>query len=221
MDKERVWIDGARAGNQQAFARLVEAYQRPVYNLAYRMLGNPADAEDAAQETFLRAYAQFDSYDPQRKFSSWLLAIAAHYAVDQLRRRRVDLVSLDLPESPESFDLPIGRVYTDPEDAVLERDTRDRVQTLLDRLPADYRLVIVLRYWHDLSYEEIAAATGSTVSAVKSRLHRARLMLVDGAKTVVTTESPPSRKLPGFREDLGVPKRSRGERLCVAHKLAS
>jgi RNA polymerase sigma-70 factor (ECF subfamily) len=213
MDQERVWIEGARAGDQQAFARLVEAYKRPVYNLAYRLLGNATDAEDAAQETFLRAYAQLDSYDPQRKFSSWLLAIAAHYAIDLLRRRRVDLVSLD--------ELPPWRVLTapttDPEDAVLERDTRDRVQALLDRLPADYRLAIVLRYWYDLSYTEIATMTGSTVSAIKSRLHRARLMLVDGAAAAVS----PERRPPVAEPVRPSPKLSRGARLCVAQKLAS
>ena len=75
---ERGWVREALAGDQEAFARLVENYQAAVYNLAYRMLGNAGDAEDAAQETFLRAYSRLRSYDPARKFSSWLLAIAAH-----------------------------------------------------------------------------------------------------------------------------------------------
>ncbi len=213
MDQERVWIEGARAGDRQAFARLVEVYKRPVYNLAYRMLGNPSDAEDVAQETFLRAYAQLGRYDPQRKFASWLLAIAAHYAIDLLRRRHADVVSLDdLPAWQ-----PLAAQTTDPEDAAMERDTHDRVQALLDRLPADYRLVIVLRYWHDLSYDEIATATGSTVSAVKSRLHRARLMLVEDTESIVAPESQPASEKPIHPSS----KSSRGARLCVAQKLAS
>ena len=91
-DTESNWIQQARAGDQaasaDAFSRLVEAYQTPIYNLAYRMLGNRTEAEDAAQETFIRAYTRLDTYDPGRKFSSWLLSIASHYCVDVLRRRR-------------------------------------------------------------------------------------------------------------------------------------
>jgi RNA polymerase sigma-70 factor (ECF subfamily) len=213
MDQERVWIEGARAGNQEAFARLVEIYKRPVYNLAYRMLGSTADAEDAAQETFLRAYAQLGSYDPQRKFSSWLLAITAHYAIDQLRRRRMDVVPLDAMAPGRMPPAPVQ----DPEDAAVETDTRDRIQVLLNRLPADYRLVIALRYWHELSYEEIASVTNSTVSAVKSRLHRARLMLVEGAEPIMSAGS----RTPAEEPIRPSPKLPRGAPLCVAHKLAS
>ena len=77
-DDEKLWIARARQGDDEAFAQLVEAYQRPVFNICYRMLGEPAEAEDAAQETFIRAYTRIESYDPKRKFSSWLLAIASH-----------------------------------------------------------------------------------------------------------------------------------------------
>ena len=86
-DDERLWIVRARRGDDEAFSRLVEAYQRPVFSVCYRMLGDAAEAEDAAQETFIRAYTCIDSYDPSRKFSSWLLAIASHYCIDLLRRR--------------------------------------------------------------------------------------------------------------------------------------
>jgi len=170
MDGERAWIEAARAGDKQAFGRLVEAYQRPIFSLAYRMLGNAGDAEDAAQEVFLKAYRALGSYDRQRPFSTWLLSIAAHYCIDRLRRRRMQAVSLD--------DLPTWRWgpgdAVDPQRAAEASDQAGRIQRLLGDLPEDYRLVIVLRYWHDLGYEEIAGVTGQTVSAVKSRLHRAR-----------------------------------------------
>ena len=83
------WLERARQGEQAAFAELVEAYQRPVYNLCYRMLGDPAEAEEAAQESFLKAYRGMRRYDPQRSFSTWLLSIASHHCIDQLRRRRL------------------------------------------------------------------------------------------------------------------------------------
>ncbi len=188
---EELWIAHARQGDDEAFSRLVEAYQRPVLNICYRMLGDPAEAEDAAQETFIRAYTRLDSYDPARKFSSWLLAIASHYCIDRLRRQRFGLVSWD--------DLPPWRWLPDsqpqPEEIALRHEAQRHVQELLDRLPPDYRAAVVLRYWHDLSYEEIAEALGSTLPAIKSRLFRARQMM---AQAAVQAESKPAHKQPIF-----------------------
>ena len=173
MEAERDQIQRFLAGDQQAFTGLVEAYQRPVYNLAYRMLGNAEEAEDAAQETFLRVYQRITTYDPSRKFSSWILSIASHHCIDRLRRRRFTWVSLDEVLPWKWF--PGQQV--DPEKELDEQEQRDEMQSLLRKLPPHYRLVLVLRYWHEMSYEEICDITGNTVSAVKSRLHRARLML--------------------------------------------
>ena len=95
MTNETEWIRLAREGDQAAFGRLVVAYQTPVYNLAYRMLGDAGEAEEAAQETFLRAYTHLRSYDPQRPFCSWLLSIGSHYCIDLLRRRRITWLSFE------------------------------------------------------------------------------------------------------------------------------
>ncbi|MFQ5595216.1 MAG: RNA polymerase sigma factor [Anaerolineae bacterium] len=194
MNAERTWVLQARQGDQQAFARLVEAYQGPVYNLAYRMLGNAGDAEDAAQETFLRAYSHLGSYDLKRKFSSWLLAIASNYCIDQLRRRRINWVSMeDLPPWQ-----PLRARTPDPEESAMQWSDGQHIQAMLDTLPPDYRLAVVLRYWYDYSYQDIAAVTNSTVSAVKSRLHRARRMLaeaMEGASHLERSE-PPSTQNP-------------------------
>lgn len=189
MNAERTWVLQARQGDQRAFAKLVEAYQGPVYNLAYRMLGNAGDAEDAAQETFLRAYSHLGSYDPQRKFSSWLLTIASNYCIDQLRRRRINWVLVeDLPPWQ-----PLRARTPDPEETAMKWSDGQRIQAMLDTLPPDYRLAVVLRYWYDYSYQDIVAVTNSTVSAVKSRLHRARRMLaeaMDGASHLERAEPP-------------------------------
>jgi RNA polymerase sigma-70 factor (ECF subfamily) len=175
MEEETAWIQRALAGDQEAFACLVEAYQTAVYNLAYRMLGNAAEAEDAAQETFLRAYTRLNTYDSGRKFSSWLLAIASHHCIDRLRRRRFAL-SLD--------ELPPWRWLSGssrPEEVVIRGEERDEVRRLLAQLPPHYRAAVILRYWYDLSYQEIAEAMETTESAVKSTLYRARRMLAQGA----------------------------------------
>ena len=171
---EADWIKMARAGDQSAFGRLVVAYQTPVYNLAYRMLGNAAEAEEAAQETFLRAYTHLRSYDPQRAFRSWLLSIASHYCIDRLRRRRITWLPLEdelaMPDSLTSHS-------PGPEAAVAQREREEHVQGLLTELSPTDRAAITLRYWYDCSYEEIAETLDLTVSAVKSRLHRARRTL--------------------------------------------
>ena len=99
---DREWIDKACQGDDEAFTKLVETYQNPVYNMCYRMLGEAGAAEDAAQETFWRAYQNLKRYDPQRSFITWILSIAAHYCIDQQRKRRLSLFELD--EFPD-FDL--------------------------------------------------------------------------------------------------------------------
>ena len=174
------WVVQAQRGNPEAFDRLLEHFQRPVYNLCYRMLGDPAEAEDAAQETFLRAYTNLHRYDRGRAFSTWLLSIAAHHCIDQIRKRRVHLVSIESnpfdPDSDEPF-LELPDLGPGPETKTLQRETQRRMQTLLDELSPQDRAAVIMLYWYEFSYEEIASALGLTVSAVKSRLHRARLAL--------------------------------------------
>lgn len=169
--EELSWIEAAQRGDQQAFARLVEAYQQPVYNLAYRMLGNAAEAEDAAQEVFLRAYLKLASYDRTRRFSTWLLSVASNYCIDVLRRRRAALAPLDDAE----FALASGE--PGPEQNALEGEERELLARAIDTLPPAYRLPTVLRYYYDLPYDEIEHITGMTEATLKTRLHRARRML--------------------------------------------
>lgn len=168
-DPQPSWIRAAQQGDPQAFTSLVETYQRPVYNLCYRMLGNAEDAEDAAQETFLRAYKSLGSYDCNRSLSTWLLSIAAHYCIDQIRRRRLPLVSIeDLPVP----DLPDKGL--DVETKLGNKEERSRIRGLLEALEPTDRALVVMYYWYDFSYQEISQALKLTESAVKSRLHRAR-----------------------------------------------
>lgn len=177
MNEEQTWVFQAQRGDDQAFTQLVEIYQKPVYNLCYRMLGEPEAAEDAAQETFLRAYQHIGRYDARRPFATWLLSIAAHYCIDRLRRRKFSTFSIDEEddEAP-AFEIPDTDAPS-PEHESVRREERKKLHHLLDSLDATDRAAIVMRYWHDASEAEIAEALGLTVSAVKSRLHRARLAL--------------------------------------------
>lgn len=178
-DEEQVWLEQARQGDKFAFGRLIEAYQGPVYNLAYRMLGNRGEAEEAAQEAFIRAYTRLDTYDPSRKFSTWMLSITSNYCIDLLRKRRALLLSLDQPLPPHPA-LMSDR-EENPEAQASDTEREQMVQALLEHLPEDYRQAVVLRYWYDLSYEEIADVMDTTISAIKSRLFRARRQLAEVA----------------------------------------
>jgi RNA polymerase sigma factor (sigma-70 family) len=160
-------------GNQDMFALLIERYKDAVQNLAYRMLNNVTEAEDVTQETFVRAYTQLATYKPTHKFSTWLLSIASHLAIDQLRRRRF----LALPLEDVPFLEWIVDIGTGPEQSALQGEQQDEIQSYLQRLPSKYRAVIVLRYWYDFSYEEIANTLHLTPALVKARLHRARELL--------------------------------------------
>ncbi|MBK8023568.1 MAG: sigma-70 family RNA polymerase sigma factor [Chloroflexi bacterium] len=169
------WVQAALDGDQDAFAELVYTYQDAVFNLCYRILSDRVEAEDAAQEAFLRAYLNLTRYDPARSFKTWLLTIASNHCIDRLRRRRMKLMSIDdpLPSLTLSSDEP------EPEQASITREQSEAIQRLLDKLPPDYRASIVLRYWYDYSYNEIAEMLETTESAIKSRLFRARQMLAD------------------------------------------
>ena len=169
--EELRWVDAAIGGDHAAFALLVDRYKGPVYNLAYRMLSNAGDAEDAAQEIFVRAYTKLATFDRTRKFSTWLLSIASNYCIDVLRRRRATLVDLD----DVAFAVPDQA--PGPERSAMDREQRVAVARAVQRLPDTYRLVTVLRYYHDLSYEEIEQATGLSEATIKTRLFRARRQL--------------------------------------------
>ena len=173
-NNEAEWLQAAQNGSEEGFTYLIEKYQTPVYNLCYRMLGNAGDAEDAAQETFWRAYQAIKRYDPTRSFITWLLSIAAHYCIDQQRRRRLPTLDLDvLPEEDVPDHDP------NPEHEVGRIEETEAMQRLLSNLNSQDRAAIVLRYWYDFSEDEISQSLSISVSAVKSRLFRARRLLAE------------------------------------------
>ena len=176
-------------GNQEAFTSLVETYQRPVYNLCYRMLGDADEAEDASQETFLRVYKNIKKYDQKRPFSTWLLSIAAHLCIDKLRKRRMVMISIDAIPYLEPPDGSPG-----PEASYHNKEDKQRVQGLLKTLSPHDRAAVVMYYWYDFSYDEIARSLSLTLSAVKSRLHRARISMAQSWGNQMEANFVPERK---------------------------
>ena len=152
-------------GQPDAYEVIVRRHQRGLFNVALRMLGNYEDAKDVTQDTFLKAYAHLDSFDPGQRFFSWIYRILKNECLNILRARR--------PSQPVSLDLPAG----DAVDPVEDGERQQAVQAALLTLPADYREVVVLRHFTDLSYDDIAATLGIPAKTVKSRLYTARQQL--------------------------------------------
>lgn len=170
------WVNSAIDGDQDAFAEIVYSFQDSVYNLCYRLLGERTEAEDATQETFLKAFGSLRRYDPERPFKTWLLTIASNHCIDRLRKRRMTWLSID---EPMPATLALASDDPQPEQVAVNNERSQRIQLMLNDLPEDYRAAVVLRYWYDYSYVEIAEILETTESAIKSRLFRARQMLAE------------------------------------------
>lgn len=169
----------AQKGNLAAFEELVRRYERKVYNITYRLLGNEEDATEALQDTFLRAYRFLSRFQFKSNFYTWLYRIATNVSLTRLHRRKmVDAVSLDaLGKEAEKFVLDIPDEHYTPEEIFRQKVLQERLQEAVASLPKDYRMVVVLRDLEGLSNEEVSKILKLSISAVKSRLHRGRLAL--------------------------------------------
>ena len=164
-------------GNTAAYNGLVLRYQRPVYNLAYRMLGNAEDAGDLVQETFLRAYGALASFRQDASFLTWLYKIASNLCIDQLRSRKSkSALSLNV-ELEEGREPAADARESSPEDRAVRGAVQDVVQRAIMNLPERYRVVVVMRHLQDMSVEEIARVLEMPTGTVKTHLFRAREML--------------------------------------------
>ncbi len=163
-------VDRFRNGDQAAFAELVARYQGPIYNAAFRVLGNAEDAADIVQVVFLRVVERLDGYDPQFKFFSWIYRIAVNESLNQLRQGRRN-EPLD-----DEIDVP-GPDSANPEWQASEAQLSKRVQGALMSMKEDDRVVLTLRHFSDCSYQEIGQILGLDETTVKSRLFEARQRL--------------------------------------------
>ena len=170
----------AGSEDRREFDSLVARYHKQAYNIAYRMAGNHADAEDLTQEAFIRAFRFFGQYRRELPFDSWLYKIMSNVFIDRLRRRpKAKIRSMDQPvvtdEGEAQFD--VADPGAGPEEAVLSKEMDGRIQAALDTLPEAFRLTVIYADIEGLSYEEIAEVTNTNIGTVRSRLHRGRRLL--------------------------------------------
>jgi len=177
---DQALVERLQAGDQVAYAELVEQHAGQIYRLALRLMGNEADAEDVLQETFLSAFKAIDRFEGRSSLSTWLYRIANNAALMRLRRKEPDQVSIDEPIERDNGDL-MPRQFFDfcclPEEDLMRDEAREVMQRAIEDLSPTLRSVFVMRDIQGLSTQETAEALELSVSAVKSRLMRARLKL--------------------------------------------
>jgi RNA polymerase sigma-70 factor (ECF subfamily) len=184
---EQLLLEKAKSGDVAAFEELIEAYQKKVFNLALRIIGNYDDAADLAQETFVRIFKAISNFKEQSSFSTWVYRITTNVCLDEIRKRKnKKVVSIDEDIHMDDGDMKRQVISEDPgpDEAAERAEVRRVVNNAINRLPEDQRVVITLRDLHGMSYEEIAKILDLPGGTVKSRINRARLAL----KNVLSSE---------------------------------
>ena len=197
-DEEKAAVERARAGDERAFEALVTAYERLVYTLAYQRLRSEPDAQDAAQETFVKAWLSLPGFRGESRFSVWLCRIANNVCTDMQRKRMLPSVSLDDAGRDGEGGLTVPDERYSPEAALEKIELWRELRKGLEALPDEYRQALTLRELGGLSYDEIAETLDIDMGAVKSRLYRARRKLCEflAAGGNISVETP-SKKAKG------------------------
>lgn len=176
------------AGDRDRFGELVERYQGRLVNYLFRLLRNLDEAHELAQEVFLKVYQALDRYDPSYRFSTWVFRVAQNAAIDQIRKRRLKLVPILRPDEGEG-DGPERELPSDdrsPYGDLRNRERGEAIQTAIDGLPWEYRELIVLRHFGELSYEDIARLKKMPLGTVKNKLFRGRQALKEKLESFLT-----------------------------------
>ena len=168
-ESDATWVARLRTHDADAFSELIECYERPMFNVAFRMLGNAAEAADATQDVFLKVFENIARYDPKYRLFSWIYRIAVNESIDRLKHRRhAEAFAIDVE------DFPLASVERGPEQVTGDAQLHDLIQTALMELPYDHRVVIVLRHFAECSYAQMAEILHIPEKTVKSRLYSAR-----------------------------------------------
>lgn len=172
MEEEKKWIEEVRAGNMQAFTKIIDKYKNQLFATVLRMTKNPEDAQDLVQEAFIKVYEQLNKYDFKGSFSSWLYRVTINHCLDELRKKRYQVEHITFNEKGiESSE------ENEPEIVFLKKEKSRQLEKLIASLPEDERMIILLRYANERSYEEISELLHIPLSTVRNKLHRAKKKL--------------------------------------------
>ena len=174
------YVQQAISGDQKAYTVLLERYRNSIYHMMFKMVNNREDADDLTLEAFGKAFSKLPSYAPRYAFSTWLFKIAINNCIDHIRKKRLHLLSIDDPIEPHSdhdYSSNIRSGNLDPEERFIRDQRVKLMRTVLGKLSLKYRLMIELRFFEELSYEEIARELDIPLGTVKAQLFRAKEIL--------------------------------------------
>ena len=175
MEEEQQWIQEVLAGNKQAYAHIINKYKNRLYATILRMTKNPHDAGDLVQEAFIKIYEQLEKYDGRGTFSSWLYRVAFNHCMDEFRKKHYQMKQVEIHD--ELMEDP-----KHPEVIFLKKEKSRQLERLISTLPKDERMIILLRYVNELSYDEISEIADVPVSTVRNKLHRAKKKMRETVK---------------------------------------
>ena len=164
------YIEAVRKGNVAAFSSLVERYQNMVYSLALKLLKNAEDAEEMAQDTFIKAFQKLNTYEGKSKFSTWLYSITYNACISELRKRRIQFSSLEDQRFSDQDEMKMHDYFSETK----KEDQERYLNLALGKLPEDDQVLVTLYYYENQSMDEINIITGLSVSNIKVKIHRAR-----------------------------------------------
>lgn len=185
--KDFILIELAKEkGDEKAYAELMQRYKKPVYHMILKMVRNVDDAEDLTIEAFAKAFKNLSKFNPEFTFSTWLFRIATNNCIDFIRKKKLNTMSISntyKDDNGDSVDIDIKDVNLNPQEETIKSEKIEIIQAIVTKLPPKYQQLVKLRYFDELSYEEIAVEIDAPLGTVKAQLHRARELLYDLVKS--------------------------------------
>jgi len=175
-------IDMAVGGDDKAYGKLLQRYKRPVYHVILKMVRNVDDAEDLTMESFSKAFRSLHRFKKDFTFSTWLFRIATNNTIDYIRKKKINTMSIDntfTDDDGKSVSLDVEDDTNNPQQEAIRLQKEELIQVFVNMLPAKYQKLVRLRYFHELSYEEIAEEIEAPLGTVKAQLHRARELMFE------------------------------------------
>lgn len=183
--KDFLLVERAKSFDEKAFAELMQRYKKPVYHMILKMVRNVDDAEDLTIEAFAKAFRNLKKFNPDFTFSTWLFRIATNNCIDFIRKKKLDTTSISntyKDDNGDNIDIEIKDYNPDPQEEAIKGEKIEIIQSIVTKLPPKYQVLVRLRYFQELSYEEIAEEMKVPLGTVKAQLHRARELLYDLVK---------------------------------------
>lgn len=185
LEDFRLIDEAVKHGDEQAYAVLMDRYKRPVYHMVLKMVRNVDDAEDLTIEAFAKAFKNLHRFKKDYTFSTWLFRIATNNAIDFIRKKRLETMSLDTSfhdDNGEAVQIDVEDNNLNPQEVAIKSQKIELIQLFVTKLPSKYQRLVRLRYFEELSYEEIATELDAPLGTVKAQLHRARELMYDLVK---------------------------------------